>query len=145
MHGSGCAQQRRNPSAYVPTDDLFTADRQQIYGVLLDDKGARYGVEINGPRKAAWGAPQSREFQTTPAFTALRRDATLTSAIAGAPYPAQQMVFWMRELSEIAVLDHIFSQQDRVAISTTSGAGIGWMAMAKCSTTRCTQRYPVPT
>jgi hypothetical protein len=30
----------RNPSAYVPTDDLFTADRQQIYGVLLDDKGA---------------------------------------------------------------------------------------------------------
>jgi hypothetical protein len=71
-------------------------------------------VEINGPRKAAWGAPQSREFQTTPAFTALRRDATLASAIAGAPYPAQQMVFWMRELSEIAVLDHIFSQQDRV-------------------------------
>jgi hypothetical protein len=104
----------RNPSAYVPTDDLFTADRQQIYGVLLDDKGARYGVEINGPRKAAWGAPQSREVQTTPAVTALRRDATLASAIAGAPYPTQQMVFWMRELSEIAVLDHIFSQQDRV-------------------------------
>jgi hypothetical protein len=104
----------RNPDAYRPTDDLFTADRQQFYGTLLDDKGDRYGVEINSARRAGWGEPQVREFQTTPAFTALRTAAPLVEAIAGAPYPAPQMVYWMRELSEIAVLDHIFAQQDRV-------------------------------
>ena len=103
-----------NPSSYVPTDDLLTADRQQFYGAVLDDKGARYGVEINGPRRAAWGAPQSVEFQTTPAFSALRTDAPLNDVVRSARYPAVQMVYWMRELSEIAVLDHIFSQQDRV-------------------------------
>jgi hypothetical protein len=103
-----------NPAAYVPADDIFTTDRQQFYGVLLDGKGERYGNEINGPRKAAWGAPQSVDFQTPPAFSALRTDAPLNDVVRGAKYPSVQMVYWMRELSEIAVLDHIFSQQDRV-------------------------------
>lgn len=103
-----------NPSAYNPPDDVLTADRQQFYGSMIDNKGERYGAEINSARKAGWGAPQYAEFQTTPAFMALRSPKPLKEAIAGAPYPAAQMVFWMRELSEIVILDYIFSQQDRV-------------------------------
>lgn len=102
------------PAAYNPPDDVLTKDRQQFYGSMLNNKGERYGVEINSARKAGWGAPQYKEFQTTPAFTALRNPKPLNEAIAGAPYPAAQMVFWMRELSEIVILDYIFSQQDRV-------------------------------
>lgn len=102
------------PEAYTPTDDLFTADRKQFYGIILKDSGDRYGAEINSARKAGWGAPQVREFQTTPAFRALRSSQPVREAVAGAPYSEVQMVYWMRELSEIAVLDHIFSQQDRV-------------------------------
>ncbi len=103
-----------NPSAYNPPDDVLTKDRMQFYGSMLNNKGERYGAEINSHRKAGWGAPQYKEFQTTPAFTALRNPKPLNEAIAGAPYPAAQMVFWMRELSEIVILDYIFSQQDRV-------------------------------
>ena len=102
------------PESYSPTDDLFTADRKQFYGIILKDSGDRYGAEINSERKAGWGAPQVREFQTTPAFLALRSRKPIAEAVAGAPYSAAQMVHWMRELSEIAVLDYIFSQQDRV-------------------------------
>lgn len=104
----------KNPASYVPTDDVFTKDRQQFWGVMLDDKGERYGAEINSARKAGWGAPQSREFQTTPAFTALRTEGEIEKLAQNSQYSPQQMAFWMRELSEIAVLDHIFSQQDRV-------------------------------
>ncbi len=102
------------PQLYTPTDDLFTADRQQFYGIMLKGKGDRYGAEINSARKAAWGAPQVAEFQTTPAFKALKTAVAVDKAVAGAPYPAEQMVYWMRELSEIAVLDQIFQQQDRI-------------------------------
>lgn len=105
----------KTPDIYKPTDDIFTKDRQQFYGVLLNDKGERYGAEINSARKAGWGAPQVKEFQTTAAFTALRTQAPIAKVTAGnKSYSAVQMAYWMRELSEIAVLDHIFSQQDRV-------------------------------
>jgi hypothetical protein len=119
-----------NPASYSPTDDLFTADRRQIYGVLLSSPGSRYGSEINGTRRSGWGKGQNEDFQETPAFLALRTDAPLVEAIAeglgrgredsqiakdlGPDVPAQQMAFWMRELSEIVLLDFIFSQQDRV-------------------------------
>lgn len=103
-----------NPSAYNPPDDVLTKDRTQFYGSMLDNKGERYGAEINSHRKAGWGAPQYAELQTTPAFLALRSPKPLKEAISGAPYPEAQMVFWMRELSEIVILDYIFSQQDRV-------------------------------
>lgn len=39
-----------NPESYRPTSELFTEDRQQIYGALLRGKGERYGVEFNGIR-----------------------------------------------------------------------------------------------
>jgi hypothetical protein len=119
-----------NPSVYSPTDELFTQDRKQIYGVLLNSPGSRYGSEINGTRVSGWGKGQNEDFQKTPAFLALRSSLPLAEAIAfgfaegrkdstinkdlGPDVPAQQMVWWMRELSEIVLLDYIFSQQDRV-------------------------------
>jgi hypothetical protein len=119
-----------NPASYRPTDDLFTADRRQIYGVLLSSPGSRYGSEINGTRRSGWGKGQNEDFQETPAFFALRTDAPLAEAIAeglrqgrqnsqiakdlGPDVPLPQMAWWMRELSEIVLLDFIFSQQDRV-------------------------------
>ena len=120
----------RNPSSYSPTDDLFTSDRKQIYGVLLSSPGHRYGSEINGTRKSGWGKGQNRDFQETPAYLALRSDKPLEEAIRegvtkgrkdrriakdlDADVPSQQMAYWMKELTEIVLLDYIFSQQDRV-------------------------------
>lgn len=120
----------RDPDSYRPTDELFTSDRKQIYGVLLSSPGHRYGSEINGTRKSGWGKGQNEDFQKTPAFLALRSEKPLVEAIAegvregrkdrqiakdlGEDGTPQQMVFWMKELTEIVVLDFIFSQQDRV-------------------------------
>ncbi len=124
-------QAESNPASYGRAADLFTKDRKQIYGVLLKDKGERYGKEINGTQESGWGKGQNFDFQKTPAFAALKSNETdLVSAINDgyrsalqnssmkkafptAPNQAQ-MVLWMNELSEIAVLDFIFSQQDRV-------------------------------
>jgi hypothetical protein len=119
-----------NPASYQPTDDLFTADRSQIYGVLTDSPGHRYGSEINGTRVSGWGKGQNEDFQKTPAFLALRSDKPLLEAIEhgltegrkdrqiakdlGPSVTPQQMVYWMTELTEIVLLDFIFSQQDRV-------------------------------
>lgn len=119
-----------NPASYSPTDDIMTADRKQVYGVLLSSPGHRYGSEINGTRKSGWGAGQNRDFQETPAYRALRTDAPLAEAIAtgievatrdrqirkdlGDQGNPEQLVYWMRELSEIVLMDYIMSQQDRV-------------------------------
>lgn len=119
-----------NPEIYIPTDDVYTADKKAIYGVLLSDKGSRYGSEVNGTRKASWGTGQNLDFQETPPFLALRseaplqeaivegnelafRDPTIAEDIGDSPTPVQ-MVYWMREISEIVLMDFIFSQQDRV-------------------------------
>ena len=119
----------QNPDRYSPTDELFTTDRKQIYGVLLTSPGHRYNSVINGTRKSGWGKGQNLDFQETPAFLALRSGAPLKEAIAeglekGArdrqirrdmgDVTPQQMVYWMREISEIVLLDYIFSQQDRI-------------------------------
>lgn len=119
-----------NPGSYSPTDELFTADRRQVYGVMLLSPGSRYGSEINGTRRSGWGKGQNQDFQETPAFLALRSSLPLRDAIAhglkearkdkqinrdlGPDVSEQQMAYWMRELSEIVLLDFIFSQQDRV-------------------------------
>jgi hypothetical protein len=120
----------RNSSTYKPTDDLFTSDRKQIYGVLLSSPGHRYGSEINGTRKSGWGKGQNRDFQETPAYLALRSEKPLEEAIRegvakgrkdrriakdlSADVAPEQMAYWMKELTEIVLLDYIFSQQDRV-------------------------------
>lgn len=122
-----------NPSSYSPTDDLFTDDRNNLYGVLLRGKGSRYGTEFNGTRASGWGKGQNRDFQKTPGFLALRKSGDLEAAIDyGINQAAKdgkmrkdlvgldgmqgevQVVLWMRELIEITLLDYIFSQQDRV-------------------------------
>jgi hypothetical protein len=120
----------REPSSYRPTDELFTADRRQLFGVLLNPQGKRYGAEINGTRKSGWGAGQNRDFQQTAPFRALRADAPLLTAIALGIQQAKQdpdlrkalpedpsiaqMLYWMQEITELATLDFIFSQQDRI-------------------------------
>jgi len=120
----------QNPDRYSPTDELFTSDRSQLYGVLLNSPGHRTGSEINGTRASGWGKGQNRDFQETPPFLALRSSAPLIEAIAegleegrrnrqiardlGDNTTPQQMAYWMREISEIVLMDYIFSQQDRV-------------------------------
>lgn len=121
----------KNPASYKPTRELFTPDLKQIYGVLLDDGGGeRYGAEINGIR-SKWGDAQNNDFQNTPAYTALRSAKPFGAAVQdginagkdgagiqkdlGSLYlGGVQMGLWMRELTEITLLDYIFSQQDRI-------------------------------
>ena len=120
-----------DPTTYNPMDDLFTVDLKQIYGVILKAGGERYDAEINGARQRGWGKEQNVEFQETPAFYALRSESSLDRAIVEGealarhnskinhalddePIEPLQMIYWMKELSEIALLDFIFSQQDRV-------------------------------
>ncbi|MBS1971978.1 MAG: hypothetical protein JSU04_16830 [Bdellovibrionales bacterium] len=119
-----------NPASYSPTSDLFTADGQ-LYGVLLKDKGERYGVEVNGTRASGWGKGQNMDFQKTPGFAALRssqdmpaaiedginqafKDPAMSRGFAGVRPSATQVTLWMKEISEIVILDYIFSQQDRI-------------------------------
>jgi len=120
----------RDPAAYRPIDELFTADRRQIFGVLLRERGSRYGPEINGTRRSGWGAGQNRDFQETAPYLALRFDGPLLAAVEQGVREAKQdpdlgqsmgtdpspvqMIYWMKELTEIVLLDFIFSQQDRV-------------------------------
>lgn len=116
----------KNPEVYQPVTDLFVDDTQQIFGTLVHGGGERYGAEINGLRTGN----QYQQFQETPAYFALRENSDLAAAVqkgiekaqktsamkkALGPVPSEfQMAVWMKELSEIAVLDYIFSQQDRV-------------------------------
>ena len=120
----------QNPASYRATGELFTPDRKQVYGVLLQPHGDRYGPEFNGTRQSGWGAGQNRDFQETAPFQALRSALPLTEAIEAGIHAAaanttlrqamrtgiapEQMVYWMKELTEITLLDYIFSQQDRI-------------------------------
>jgi hypothetical protein len=120
----------KDPKTYPEADELFTADRTRIHGVLQHVQGKRYGPEVNGTRKSGWGEGQSRDFQETAPFLALRSEKPLEEAIAEGLSKAQhdpalkkemadrvskeQMAYWMRDLTEITLLDYIFSQQDRV-------------------------------
>ena len=116
----------QDPASYQPTDELFTPDRSQIYGVMLHPEGRRYGEEVNGSRQSGWGDGQSRDFQQTAPFIALASDKPLAEAIrqgiaqghASSAIPAdgraEQVAFWVRELIDITLLDYLFSQQDRI-------------------------------
>jgi len=121
---------QQKPELYQPTEELFTADRKQIYGVLLHSPGKRYGVLMNGTRKSGSSDGQDTDFQKTPPFLALRSSQPLKKAIPEGIEEAekdplikeaikseisdQQMAYWMQDLTEITLLDYIFSQQDRV-------------------------------
>jgi hypothetical protein len=123
---SALAKAERDPASYQPADELLTADRAQVYGVLLHPRGRRYGDEVNGSRASGWGDGQSRDFQQTAPFIALASDRPLVEAIehglaAGyrsnaipAAVRVEQTAFWMRALVDITLLDYVFSQQDRI-------------------------------
>ncbi|WP_137112641.1 hypothetical protein [Rhodobacter sp. SY28-1] len=120
----------QKPDSYSPTDDLFTADRTALYGVMLRAKGSRYNSELNGTRASGWGEGQNYDFQGTAPFLALRSQKPLAEAVAEGVAEAlkdpqirrdmaesvdpRQIVSWMTDLTNIALLDFILSQQDRV-------------------------------
>ncbi len=118
-----------NPQSYRPPEHIFFDNFRQIYGSIADGGGERYGSEINGIR-SAWGDAQNYDFQKTPAFIALATERPLSEAISigltegqrvgrirtdmGGGASPLQMAIWMKELTEIVILDHIFQQQDRI-------------------------------
>lgn len=124
------AEAVNNAKAVESSPEFLTSDGNHLYGVLLRQTGARYGPEVNGTRAGGWGAGQNKAFQRTPPFLALRvpkplleairegtRQARLDPAVAKAStggHSDAQMIFWMRELTEIVLLDFILGQQDRI-------------------------------
>jgi hypothetical protein len=109
---------------------LLTDEGRQIFGVLLNSVGRRYGAEFNGTRESGWGVGQNNDFQQTAPFLALRdpqpvrqaaeaaiRDARKNPRMAKdlpADTPLQQVVLWMQDVLEITLLDYILGQQDRI-------------------------------
>ena len=109
---------------------VLTDDGRQIYGVLLNIKGKRYGAEFNGTRESGWGAGQNNDFQQTAPFIALRSELPVADAARAAIREArqnpkmakelaadtsiEQVVFWMQDVLEITLLDYILGQQDRI-------------------------------
>jgi hypothetical protein len=116
----------RDPASYPRADELLTDDGRRLYGALLRAHGERYGEELNGSRRSGWGDGQSRDFQQTAPFIALATDRPLPQAVAEglqrgwhahaipAAVAPVQVAWWMRELFDIVLLDHLLSQQDRV-------------------------------
>lgn len=108
----------------------LTDDGRQVFGVLLDNKGDRYGPEINGTRESGWGVGQNLDFQQTAPFLALRSELPLEDAARQsihdaranpqmarklpAETPLAQVIFWMQDVAEIALLDFLLGQQDRI-------------------------------
>lgn len=119
----------KDPAGYNQKEDLFISDLSKVYGSAAKDLGEAYDTEINGARSAGWGVPENKQFQETAAFRALRTPGPLVDATEAGLKAAGsnkelsgdlinitpfQMIFWMRELTEITLLDYIFGQQDRV-------------------------------
>jgi len=120
-----------NPLGYRPVNEFYYGDSSDglFYGTLLKGHGARYGAEFNGNIAGKGYSQQYLFFQQTPAFSALaspkkfsdamaagitlsKKDPVVAKALKSEVSP-EQMMLWMQELSEIAIIDHIFSQQDR--------------------------------
>lgn len=109
---------------------VLTDDGRQIFGVLLNIQGQRYGPEVNGTRESGWGEGQNNDFQQTAPFLALRSELPVTEAASAAIHEArrnpkmakalasdtavEQVVFWMQDVLEITLLDFILGQQDRI-------------------------------
>lgn len=120
-----------DPDAYSPREELVTVDASRYKGVLIKGPGERYGVALTGRRTRSWGRKQHVQMMDEVApFLALKSDKPLLESVedglsrsrkvssgmraALSDVSNLQMVSWMRELSEIVVLDRIFGQQDRV-------------------------------
>jgi hypothetical protein len=110
--------------------EALTDQGRQVYGVLIDNKGDRYGPEFNGTRESGWGSGQNEDFQQTAAFLALRNTGDLKAAAAEgirearlnplmaralpADTPVEQVFLWMQSVLEITLLDYLLRQQDRI-------------------------------
>ncbi|MDH4019690.1 MAG: hypothetical protein OEU84_08825 [Xanthomonadales bacterium] len=108
----------------------LTDDGRQVFGVLLHNKGDRYGPEVNGTRESGWGVGQNHDFQMTAPYLALRSELPVQQAARQAIHEArgnqhmakalpadvavEQVVFWMKDVLEIALLDTLLGQQDRI-------------------------------
>jgi len=108
----------------------LTDNGRQVFGVLLNSTGDRYGAEFNGTRESGWGAGQNHDFQQTAPFLALRSELPVAEAAVWAirearknprmakelkaDTPVEQVVFWMQDVLEITLLDFILGQQDRI-------------------------------
>jgi hypothetical protein len=121
----------KNPVGYVPINEFYYGDPQNglFYGVMLKNRGARYGAEFNGNISGKGYTEQYAFLQKTPAFIALASKTNVLDAVPlgialskkdpvvaralGPGVSKEQMIFWIQELSEILIIDHIFSQQDR--------------------------------
>ncbi|MBV8135615.1 MAG: hypothetical protein JO121_08260 [Deltaproteobacteria bacterium] len=121
----------QNPSAYSPVNEFYYGDPKDrlMYGTILKAQGTRYGPEFNGNISGKGYSQQYEFLQKTPAFLALATPGSLVDAMnsglndsrkdpivaraLGPNVSREQMMFWMTELSEIFLLDYIFSQQDR--------------------------------
>ncbi len=121
----------KRPSGYVPVNDFYYGDPNDrlLYGTMLKGPGTRYGAEFNGDIVGKGYSAQYVAMQQTPAFLALanskdfadaadaglsesKRNPTVARAL-GPSVSKEQMMIWMKEASEIYLLDYIFSQQDR--------------------------------
>jgi len=108
----------------------LTDNGRQVFGVLIDNKGDRYGPEFNGTRESGWGSGQNNDFQQTAPFLALRLDQPVAEAARTAiedarknplmakalpaDTPVGQVILWMQDVLEITLLDFILGQQDRI-------------------------------
>ncbi|MEN8212805.1 MAG: hypothetical protein ABFR19_00455 [Pseudomonadota bacterium] len=118
---------QQKPELASAAGELFTEEGQQISGVMQHSAGMPYGELMNGASGSDSGVCQNPGYQQTPAFQALRSTQPLKKAIREALAEAanalhiaaeteisdQQMAYWMQDLTEIALLDHIFNQQGR--------------------------------
>lgn len=118
----------KNPSSKA-AKALYTSDGTKFFGTGLKDLGEGYETELHGLQEGGY-TNANKQFQETAAYRALRTEGDLPTAIKEGLTTALknktlavdlvnvsdlQMVFWMREVSEIALLDYMFSQQDRVS------------------------------
>jgi hypothetical protein len=119
------------PSGYLPEDEFYYGDPKGalLFGTMLKQAGTRYGAEFNGNIVGKGYAGQYMYLQRTPAFLALASTGDLPDAIdlgvtlskgdpvvgnaLGPEVSMEQMIFWMKEMSEMVILDYMFSQQDR--------------------------------
>ncbi len=121
----------KSPRGYIPVNEFYYGDPKAglLYGAMLKGPGARYGAEFNGNIVGKGYSEQYVFLQKTPAFLALSDpkeffdaaheaiNASKTDPVVGRSLGTgvsnEQMMLWMQEMSEIALMDYIFGQQDR--------------------------------
>ena len=122
----------KSPAGYVPVDEFYYGDPKDglFYGTMLKGRGARYGAEFNGNISGKGYTEQYHFSSKDPGLHSscefkknlqeamslgidLSKKDTVVAKALGPGVSNEQMMFWMEELSEILIMDYIFSQQDR--------------------------------